>query len=46
MNVRRETLLVLRNKNLNYVDDRIILDHYIDELAEIVLSRFSISMQG
>ena len=37
--------VVLRNKNLNYVDDRIILDHYIDELAEIVLSRFSISMQ-
>lgn len=37
--------VVLRNKNLQYVSDINILDHYIDELAEIVLSRFSISMQ-
>lgn len=37
--------VVLRNKNIQYVDDRIILKHYVDELAEIVLSRFSISMQ-
>src|SRR5699024_11502854 len=29
----------------NYVSDYNILDHYIDELAEIVLSRYSISMQ-
>ncbi len=37
--------VVLRNKTLNYVSDYHILDHYIDELAEIVLSRYSISMQ-
>lgn len=37
--------VVLRNKTINYVSDYNILDHYTDELAEIVLSRFSISMQ-
>lgn len=37
--------VVLRNKTLNYIPDYTILDHYVDELAEIVLSRFSISMQ-
>lgn len=37
--------VVLRNKTLNYGSDITILDHYIEELAEIVLSRFSISMQ-
>lgn len=37
--------VVIRNKTLNYVNDLNILDHYIDELAEIVLSRYSISMQ-
>lgn len=37
--------IVLRNKTLNYVSDYHILDHYVDELAEIVLSRYSISMQ-
>lgn len=37
--------IVLRNKTLNYNSDMEILNHYIDELAEIVLSRFSLSMQ-
>ena len=37
--------VVLRNKNIQYVDDLIILKHYVDELSEIVLSRYSISMQ-
>lgn len=37
--------VVLRNKTINYVSDYNILDHYVDELSEIVLSRFSISMQ-
>jgi len=37
--------VVLRNKTINYINDLEILDHYVDELAEIVLSRFSLSMQ-
>ncbi len=37
--------VVLRNKTLHYVSDMNILEHYVDELAEIVLSRYSISMQ-
>lgn len=37
--------IVLRNKTLNYISDYTILEHYVDELAEIVLSRYSISMQ-
>ena len=37
--------VVLRNKTLQYISDYDILNHYVDELAEIVLSRFSISMQ-
>lgn len=37
--------VVLRNKTLSYISDYSILDHYIDELAEIVLSRYSLSMQ-
>ena len=37
--------VVLRNKTLNYGSDLFILDHYTQELAEIVISRFSISMQ-
>lgn len=42
---RSGNFVVLRNKTLNYQSDISILDHYIDELAEIVLSRYSISMQ-
>lgn len=37
--------VVLRNKSIQYISDYAILDHYVDELAEIVLSRYSISMQ-
>lgn len=37
--------VILRNKALNYSNDYTILDHYIAELAEIVMSRYSISMQ-
>lgn len=37
--------VVLRNKTINYTSDHDILEHYVDELAEIVLSRYSISMQ-
>lgn len=42
---RTGNFVVLRNKNLQYVSDMNILEHYVDELAEIVLSRYSISMQ-
>lgn len=37
--------IVLKNKTLNYTNDYEILDHYIQELSEIVISRYSISMQ-
>lgn len=37
--------IVLRNKTIHYVSDMTVLEHYVDELAEIVLSRYSISMQ-
>lgn len=44
-NCETGNFVVLRNKVLHYVSDYSILDHYVDELAEIVLSRYSISMQ-
>lgn len=37
--------VVLRNKSTSYTTDHEILEHYTDELGEIVLSRYSISMQ-
>lgn len=37
--------IVLRNKTHSYTTDNEILEHYTAELAEIVLSRYSISMQ-
>src|SRR5699024_5419334 len=37
--------VVLRNKTVQYVNDLEIINHYIEELGEIVSSRFSISMQ-
>lgn len=44
-NCESGNFVVLRNKTLNYVDDLVLINHYIDELAEINLSRFSIAMQ-
>src|SRR5699024_7880740 len=41
---RSGNFVVLRNKTLHYTSDISILNHFIDELAEIVLSRYSISM--
>ena len=38
--------VVLRNKTINQVNDYAILDFYVKELAEISLSRYSISMQA
>ena len=37
--------VVLRNKTVQYVNDIEIINHYIEELGEIVSSRYSISMQ-
>lgn len=37
---------VIRNKTLNYVSDIDIIAHYTAELAEIVISRYSLSMQS
>ncbi|NLB89591.1 MAG: hypothetical protein GX790_10370, partial [Syntrophomonadaceae bacterium] len=36
--------IVLKNKALNYISDDSILQHYTIELAEIVISRFSLAM--
>lgn len=38
--------VVLRNKTLNYLNDYQILDYYVQELSEIVLSRYSLIMQA
>lgn len=38
--------VVLRNKTVQYVNDMEILTHYTMELAEIVLSRYSMTMQA
>lgn len=37
--------VVLRNKTLNYYNDNEIIKYYVKELMEIVLSRYSITMQ-
>lgn len=37
--------VVFTNKVLNYNDDRTLIQYYINELAEVVLSRFSLIMQ-
>lgn len=37
---------VIKNKVLNLVSDREIIEHYTCELAEIVLSRYSLAMQS
>lgn len=38
--------IVLRNKPVNLNNDYEIISHYCDELAEIILSRFSLIMQS
>lgn len=40
------SFVVLRNKTLNYVNDLEIINHYTAELAEIVVSRYSATMQA
>lgn len=44
-NAETGNFVVIRNKTLNYINDLEVLEHYTHELAEIVLSRFSIAMQ-
>lgn len=38
--------VVIRNKTHNYQSDSSIINYYVSELAEIVLSRFSLTMQA
>lgn len=38
--------IVLRNKPVNISNDYEVIQHYCDELAEIILSRFSLIMQS
>lgn len=38
--------IVLRNKPVTLNNDYIIIEHYCDELAEIILSRYSLIMQS
>ena len=38
--------IILRNKPVTLNNDYLIIEHYCDELAEIILSRFSLIMQS
>lgn len=38
--------VVVRNKYFNFVSDNEVIKHYVDEMAEINASRFSLSMQA
>lgn len=43
---RTGNFVVIRNKTLNYTSDTEIIQHYTISLAEVVLSRFSLTMQA
>lgn len=45
-NCQSGDFIVLRNKPVNLNNDYQIIEHYCDELAEIILSRFSLIMQS
>lgn len=45
-NCRSGDFVVLRNKPVTIGNDYEIIEHYCDELAEVVLSRFSLIMQS
>lgn len=45
-NFETGNIVVMSNKYVSYLNDLEILEHYTDELAEIVLSRFSLTMQA
>lgn len=38
--------VIVRNKFFNFVSDNEVIQHYVDEMAEINASRFSLSMQA
>lgn len=45
-NCRTGNFVVLRNKTINYVSDHELIMHYVTELAEIVCSRYSVTIQS
>ena len=45
-NFQTGSFVVLRNKTVNYVSDNELIEHYIMELAEIVCSRYSVTIQA
>lgn len=45
-NCKSGDFIVMRNKPVNLNNDYEIISHYCDELAEIILSRFSLIMQS
>ncbi len=45
-NAKSGDFIVLRNKPITLGNDYEIIEHYCDELAEVVLSRFSLIMQS
>lgn len=45
-NCQTGNFVVMKNKEISYISDDLILSHYVDELSEIVVSRYSLSMQS
>lgn len=45
-NCKTGNFVILRNKTLNYTNDHEVIRYYVDELAEIVVSRYSLTMQA
>lgn len=44
-NYQTGNFVVLRNKSINYIKDHEVIKYYVNELAEIVVSRYSLTMQ-
>lgn len=38
--------VAISNKLISYIDDRVVINHYVKELAEICISRYSLSIQA
>lgn len=45
-NYETGNFVVLTNKYINQINDTQIINHYVDELTEIVVTRFSLIIQG